>query len=130
MRRSSASRGGLLSLLVVNLIWAGSFPATSIAVQHLSAIFLTTVRLGVASVLLLPLLKLPAHQKWSGKTIALCGILGFLGFTAPVFLETQGLALSTPAMAAVSISLEPLFTALIAALCFAKAFQPIAALHY
>lgn len=115
MGESKAAPGGLAALLVVNLIWAGSFPATAIAVRHLSAILLTTVRLGIASVILLPLLRLPSDRRWDGKTIALCALLGFLGFTAPVYLETQGLALSTAAMAAVSIALEPLFTALIAA---------------
>lgn len=115
MRTKKVATGGLAALIVVNLIWAGSFPATSIAVRHLSALLLTTVRLGVASVILLPLLRLPAPLRWDRKTIGMCAILGFLGFTAPVYLETEGLALSTPAMAAVSIALEPLFTALIAA---------------
>lgn len=45
-------------------------------------------------------------------------MLGILGFTLPVTLETVGIHVSTPALGAVSIALEPLFTVFIASLLF------------
>jgi len=110
------SRSGLFALLLVNFIWAGSFSATSIAMQEMNAVFLTLVRLGTAAVVLAPLLRLPKPLKWHWRTVFLSLVLGFIGFTLPVYLETEGLALSTPAMAAISIALEPLFTVLVAAI--------------
>lgn len=110
------SRRGLSALIFVNLIWAGSFSATAIAMHHMSAIFLTLVRLGTASIVLAPLLRLHKPMKWEWRTVLLSLVLGFVGFTAPVYLETEGLAQSTPAMAAISIALEPLFTVLVAAI--------------
>lgn len=109
-------RLGLAAVIIVNLIWSGSFAATAIAVTHMSSVTLTMVRLGTGALVLSPYLRLPKGMRWDRSTLGLAILLGIVGFTAPVYLETAGLALSTPAMAAISIALEPLFTIVIATL--------------
>jgi len=105
---------GIFSLIFVNLIWAGSFPATAIVVQKMPSVLLTLLRLGTASIILAPFLRLPKGSRWDIRTIFLSVLLGIVGFAMPLYLETEGLRLSTPAMAAISIALEPLFTVIIA----------------
>jgi len=114
MKRSS-QRAGIIAVLVANLIWSGSFPTTAIATREMSSLFLTMIRLGTGAVILCPFLRLPQGQRWDKHSVGLAFVLGAAGFTAPVYLETKGLALSSPALAAMSIAMEPLFTVLIAA---------------
>ncbi|QQE77478.1 DMT family transporter [Alicyclobacillus sp. SO9] len=106
---------GIIAVLIANLIWSGSFPATAIATKHIPPMFLTMVRLGTGALILVPFLRLPKDNRWDKTSVGLAFLLGGLGFTVPVYLETKGLALSTPALAAISISMEPLFTAIVAA---------------
>ncbi len=108
-------RIGIGMLVLVNLIWAGSFPAMAIAVQEMSPLLLTLIRLGTSALVLFPFLRFNKLANWNLRTIFLSVVLGVIGFTAPVSLETAGLAASTPEMAAIAIAMEPLFTAVIAA---------------
>ncbi len=109
--------GTYISMLVgVNLIWAGSFPAMAIAVSAMSPLLITVVRLGTGALVLFPFLKREGFKNWNLRTVLLCFILGAVGFTAPITLETSGLAASTPAMAAIAIAMEPLFTAIAASI--------------
>lgn len=48
--------------------------------------------------------------------------LGIIGFSLPVYLQSLGLFLSTPALAAISIALEPLVTTVIAAMWLQEMF--------
>ncbi len=104
---------GLLGVVVANLIWSGSFPATAIALIQVPPSFLTVVRLGAGALIMSPVL-LKERGNFSFRILWLAFILGFTGFSLPVYFETKGLGLSTPAIAAVMIALEPVFTALIA----------------
>ena len=102
------------AVILANLIWSGSFSATAIAVHFMSPAFLTMVRLGTGALVLSPFLRLTGGKRWDWRTIFQALVLGAVGFAAPVYLETKGLALSTPALAAISIAMEPLFTVLVA----------------
>lgn len=113
--RGSTQPFGIIAVLIANLIWSVSFPATAIATRHIPPLFLTMVRLGTGALILIPFLRLPRHTRWDRTSVGLSFLLGALGFTAPVYLETKGLAVSTPALAAISISMEPLFTVIVAA---------------
>ncbi|OFW80222.1 MAG: hypothetical protein A2201_02640 [Alicyclobacillus sp. RIFOXYA1_FULL_53_8] len=116
MRTRSRQYVGVAAIILANFIWSGSFSATAIAVHGMSPAFISMVRLGTGALVLSPFLKLSKGSKWDWKTIFLALMLGAIGFAAPVYLETVGLALSTPALAAISIALEPLFTVVIASL--------------
>ncbi len=106
----------------MNLIWAGTYPATGIALRGMTPEFLTMVRLGVGALALLPFLRGNHEKRWSLKTALAALGLGVMGFSIPVYLQSLGLYLSTPALAAISIALEPLVTAVIAALWLHEVF--------
>ncbi|MCY0907639.1 MAG: DMT family transporter [Sulfobacillus thermotolerans] len=104
----------LLSLLAMNLIWAGTYPATGLALTAASATFLTMFRLLAGTLVFAPFLF--RGRPWTASKIVRTLGLGVIGFSLPLVLQTQGLRASTPAMAAISIALEPLLTALMASL--------------
>lgn len=114
MGRSGRSLG-ILALVVSNLLWAGTYPTTAIALRSTSPIFLTLFRLGFSALIMAPFVRLPKGQHWERRALFLAGALGVIGFSLPVLLQTWGLQLSTPALAAISISLEPLLTGAMAA---------------
>ncbi len=114
----------LVSLLVMNFIWAGTYPATAFALISLSAPLLTLIRLGTGSIVMMPFLW-RSVRSWTAPAIGRVMILGVVGFSLPLVLQTQGLKASTPAMAAISIALEPLVTAVMAGL-WLKQSLPVA----
>ncbi len=105
----------LFSLLAMNLIWAGTYPATALAMTSMDATFLTMFRLFAGTVLFAPFI-IRGRANWTPKAVVRTLFLGIIGFSLPLVLQTQGLKASTPAMAAISIALEPLLTALMASL--------------
>lgn len=113
-------RAILFSLLILaNLVWSGSFVATSIATRQMSPTFLTMTRMFVGGVVLFPFVLIAFRRNraaFSRSALIKSALLGLIGFTFPVTLETIGIHASTAALGAVSIALEPLFTVLIAAL--------------
>jgi drug/metabolite transporter (DMT)-like permease len=113
--RSHKALLGILAVIGANLIWSGSFPATTIALAGCPASLLSVIRLAIGAVLLAPAL-FTRKLQWSCATIISAALLGVIGFTLPVYLETQGIGSSTPAIGAVMIALEPIFTAVIAAI--------------
>lgn len=107
-----------IGLALTNLAWAAGYPLTALALRDISAPLLTVIRLGVAGLMCLPLLwhRPPSGARWDRRAVALAAALGLLGFAAPVYLQTVGLALSTPAITAILVALEPLLTAVLAVL--------------
>ncbi|WAH40906.1 DMT family transporter [Alicyclobacillus fastidiosus] len=105
-------------LIVANLVWSMSFAATSVATGQMSPIFLTMTRLFVGGTILFPFVIRALRRNraaMSARAMTRSALLGLIGFTVPVTLETIGIHASTAALGAVSIALEPLFTVLIAA---------------
>lgn len=117
----------LFSLLVMaNLIWSGSFAATSVAARALSPTFLTMIRLLIGGIVLFPfVIRMLLKDRTSLTILAVLksALLGIIGFTLPVTLETLGIHVSSPALGAVSIALEPLFTVLISSLLLRQHLQ-------
>ncbi len=112
-------------LALINLAWAAGYPLTAIALRDFSPSLLTVIRLGISALIALPLLRrLPAGTGWDRRAVGLAAVLGILGFALPVYLQTVGLGLSTPAVTAILVSTEPLFTAVIAA-AFLKERLPL-----
>lgn len=116
-------RRGLAAAVVIadNLIWGASYPATAIALRGMAAAWLTLVRLAIGAVLLMPWLRLQSPHGWTYRDAAWATVLGLLGFTLPVYLQIIGLRDSSPALAAIFVALEPLLTALIAAVALREA---------
>ncbi|WAH35900.1 DMT family transporter [Alicyclobacillus dauci] len=103
----------LVLLLIANLIWSGSFPATSIATNWMSPTLLSTVRLLIGGLVLFPFVvraRRRNREALSAVAVMKSAVLGVIGFTLPLTLETFGIHVSSPALGAVSIALEPLLT--------------------
>lgn len=104
---------GYAGVILVNIIWAGGYPATAIALHQVSPGMLTLIRLGTGALVLLPFLRLPRGAHWTTRSILLSALLGIVGFAVPIYLSTIGLKMSNSAMASIAIALEPLFTVVI-----------------
>lgn len=99
----------------MNALWAVGYPVTSIALRSgASPSFLAAVRLVVAFLMFAPLLL--RVKVWSWRLIGFGALMGIIGFSIPLWLQTVGINRTSPAIAAVSVSVEPLFTILLAAL--------------
>ncbi|PSR23071.1 MAG: EamA/RhaT family transporter [Sulfobacillus acidophilus] len=103
----------------MNALWAVGYPVTAIALHSgASPSLLSAIRLVVAFLLLSPLL---LHLKrWSWSLLGLAAFMGIIGFAVPVWLQIIGLRSTNPAIASISVAVEPLLTILLAAL-FRKA---------
>jgi drug/metabolite transporter (DMT)-like permease len=104
-------RAAVAGLVVINLVWAGGYPAAAVALRAISAAPLTLLRLAVGAAMLAPWLRLPGGARWRLRPALLAAALGALGFALPIYLQTAGLARSSAAMTAVLVALEPLLTA-------------------
>ncbi|GLF99980.1 EamA family transporter [Alicyclobacillus hesperidum subsp. aegles] len=113
-------------LILANLIWSGSFTATSIAAESIAPTLIVMARMLVGGLLLSPALF--AHRRnsnsWSLAKAIRIALLGLLGFTLPVTMETIGIHISSPALGAVSIALEPLLTLLVSSVIFHTRLGP------
>lgn len=104
----------ILWLLVMNALWAVGYPVTAIALASgLSPSLLAAIRLVTAFLIFSPWLFRVRH--WSWRLIGFSSLMGLMGFAIPIWLQIIGLHGTDPAIAAISISLEPLFTILLAA---------------
>lgn len=99
----------------MNALWAVGYPVTAIALESgASPSLLGAIRLVVAFLLLSPLLW--RVHKWTWQLVGFSAFMGLIGFSLPIWLQIVGLGRTDPAIAAISISLEPLLTILLAAL--------------
>lgn len=107
-------RGALLTLVVANALWAGTYAAGKIALADLNPIELNALRFTIAAIALSPALiggwrRLP-RDKRSLLTLA---ILTLIGFVLNKAFEYYGLSLSTASDVALLIATESLFTAVL-----------------
>ncbi len=107
-------RGALITLVVANALWAGTYSAGKIALQDLNPVELNALRFLIAALVLAPALirgwrRLPLDRR-SLLTLAMLTLLGFVLNKA---FEYFGLALSTASDVALLISTESLFTAVL-----------------
>ncbi len=99
----------------MNALWAVGYPVTAIALRAgASPGLVAAVRLTVAFLVFVPLLWRVRH--WSWKLLGAGAVMGLVGFSLPLWLQIVGLYRTDPAIAAISISSEPLFTILLAAI--------------
>ncbi len=112
----SASRPlGMLAATVTTLSWGGMFIVAESAFGHVDAVWQSTIRYGVASVVFLLLLALvegraafaPSRRMLSAVGL---GSIGFAGFNLLAFV---GLRWTTPQAASLIVSTMPLITAFV-----------------
>ena len=101
-------------LLLLSLIWSSSFVATNIGVKTIPPITLTTLRL-ITAVLILVFITTFTGVVWgiSRKIISYCFWGGLFGCSLPFFLIGWGQTQIDSGLAAVLMSIMPLFTLLL-----------------
>lgn len=104
----------------MNGLWAFGYPATALALSSgFSPSLVVVIRLIVAFMVFSPLLR--KIRTWSWRLLWFSLAMGIVGFTLPLWLQTIGLHRTDPAIAAISVSLEPLLTIVIGALWMGSA---------
>jgi drug/metabolite transporter (DMT)-like permease len=107
-------RAALLTLVVANTLWAGTYAAGKIALSDLNPIELNALRFTIAALVLFPALargmrRIPRDR----KSLLTLAVLALLGFVLNKAFEYFGLALSTASDVALLIATESLFTAML-----------------
>jgi drug/metabolite transporter (DMT)-like permease len=107
----SSRRAAFGSLVLANVLWAGTYAIGKIALVELPPIELNAVRFLLASLLLIPVLihyrkQIPRDK----RTVFLLLQLTLLGFVLNKALEYIGLSLSTASDVALLIATESIFT--------------------
>src|SRR3954468_19782193 len=111
----SAPVAGALLAAIAGLGWGAMFPIAKVAMHHVSALPLTAIRYGVASILLLGLLAgVEGRQalRYDGR-FARAFVLGTLGFAGFNLLSYVGLGMTEPQNAALVVATMPFVTMVI-----------------
>ncbi len=100
-----------LAVLFANLIWSTTYPVSQLALS-IGAGRLAALRFLISGIVALPLLwgqRLPR-----GRMLLAAIGLGLLGFSVAFLFQLEGIRLAGASLAAISIALEPLATAIVA----------------
>lgn len=101
-------------LIVVALVWAGSFIVVEAATQEIDPIDLGFLRFLVATPIMFFLLLLRKKQQWiPRKELPRCAILGLTGVTFLYLFQFVGISLTDASTAAVLINTNVVFIALL-----------------
>jgi drug/metabolite transporter (DMT)-like permease len=109
-------RSHLGLLILMNLFWAGTYSAFKLLALDLTAGEITTLRYSLATLLISmfwPLLPGPAPR---GRDLIKTGLMGVLVFSVGPRLQVLGVQLGKAGDSSILIALEPLVTAVAAAL--------------
>jgi len=87
------------ALLVLNLVWGGSLPATKLALDGFGPFTLAAARLLLASLLFLPFVWTVRRPSLRTGYVLRVGCLGVLGFTGTQTLQALGAGGTTGATA-------------------------------
>lgn len=100
-------------MLSVVLIWGFNFPIVKFALRSLAPLTFNTLRFGVATAALLLIMRLRGESfRIRRQDIIPVILLGFGGHTLYQALFINGMALTTPAIAALLMGTSPLFVAI------------------
>ena len=104
----------LLTLVIANALWAGTYTAGKVALRYLNPVELNALRFLIAALVMSPAL----IRGWRGiprdrRSLATLAMLALLGFVLNKAFEYFGLELSTASDVALLISTESLFTAIL-----------------
>jgi drug/metabolite transporter (DMT)-like permease len=128
-REAQPRRGRVFSwslLILANVFWACSYVAAKIALRDVSVNMMLALRLGIAALVLLPLLI--AKRKslhLTRKDLPQLLLLALVGFVINKLLEYGGLALTTASDVALLITSESIFTAALSWLLLRERFKPM-----
>jgi probable blue pigment (indigoidine) exporter len=116
-----------LAVLLANVVWSTTYPVSQLALG-IGAGRLAALRFLIAGVLALPLLR--GYRLPRGKMLLAAIGLGLLGFSFAFLLQLEGIRLAGASLAALSIALEPLATAIVARLWLKEVLPRLAPLGF
>jgi drug/metabolite transporter (DMT)-like permease len=119
-------RHPLAALATANLIYAGAFPASEVALRHLGPLTLVGLRFLIASLLLLPI-ALPVLRRTSRAELWRIGTVSIIGLWGQMVMIYLGINEANGAIAAIIVGLEPVLIAVWAALLLHERFSGRAA---
>jgi drug/metabolite transporter (DMT)-like permease len=109
------ARRAMLVLIVVNVLWAGSYTAAKEALAQLSFIELNFLRFGIASLILLGIAWQQRQSLWlQRRDLPRLAAICLFGFVLNKSAEFGGLSLTTASDTALLIASESMFTAILA----------------
>ena len=106
----------LILLIVMNILWAGSYASFKALAPHLDAGAIATLRFGIAALVLLPFWPLLSGQAPRGRDLWKTIGMGLIVFVLAPRLQVAGVQRGQAGDAAVLMALEPLITSIAAAL--------------
>ena len=111
----------VLGLLAVTAVWGSTFYMIADIVTRIDVADLLAARFTIAALLLLPF-AVPALRRMSGRTVGYGVLLG-LAYGLAQFLQTYGLALTSPALSGFLTSMYVVLTPLLAFVLFRVALS-------
>ncbi len=113
-------------LILANVLWACSYVAAKVALRDVSVNLMLALRMGMAALVLLPLL-IARHGelKLTRKDLPQLALLALVGFVINKLLEYGGLALTTASDVALLITSESIYTAALSWLLLRERFRPL-----
>ncbi|HLI06838.1 MAG TPA: DMT family transporter [Ktedonobacteraceae bacterium] len=113
-------------LILANVLWACSYVAAKVALRDVSVNLMLALRMGIASLVLLPLLVARRGElRLTRKDLPMLALLALVGFVINKLLEYGGLALTTASDVALLIASESIFTAALSWLLLRERFKPL-----
>ena len=113
-------------LILANVLWACSYVAAKVALRDVSVNLMLALRMGMAALVLLPLLIARRGElNLTRKDLPQLALLALVGFVINKLLEYGGLALTTASDVALLITSESIFTAALSWLLLRERFRPL-----
>ena len=116
-----------LAVLLANVVWSTTYPVSQLALS-IGAGRLAALRFLISGVIALPLLR--GQRLPRGRMLLAAIGLGLLGFSVAFLLQLEGIRLAGASLAALSIALEPLATAIVARLWLREVLPRLAPLGF
>lgn len=103
--------------LVINVIWALSYPVSKLVMDGLPVGALTCWRLAGAAALLVPFLRRSdIPERPALRDLGMLGLMGFFGFALPIWLQYQGTVRTTGSNVSLIVGLETVIVVVMAAI--------------
>lgn len=113
-----------LLLVGMNLFWAGTYPTFKVLSRHLDSGTIATVRYALAAAVLLALWRWLPGRGPRGADLWRAGIMGFLVFCVAPRLQIEGVHRGQAGDTSLLMALEPLITAVAAAVFLGERIAP------
>ena len=109
------ARRAILAMILANVLWAGSYTAAKEALDSLSFVELNFLRFGIASLILLAMVRQQRRRMCiRRRDLPRLALLCLFGFVLNKSAEFGGLSLTTASDTALLIASESMFTAILA----------------